>query len=65
MKDHQEYTSWLTSKEAQKLLKISGCELMHLRASGKLKFKKQGNAYYYQLPDKQGDSNTDESNQSK
>lgn len=39
--------TWLTSKETQKLLKISGCELMHLRECGKLKFKKQGNAYYY------------------
>jgi hypothetical protein len=42
-------TTWLTSKETQKLLKVSGCELMHLRVSGKLKFKKQGNAYYYQV----------------
>ena len=41
--------TWLTSKEAQKLLNISGCELMHLRESGKLKFKKKGNAYYYQV----------------
>lgn len=39
--------TWLTSKETQKLLKISSCELMHLRESGKLKFKKQGNTYYY------------------
>jgi hypothetical protein len=39
--------NWLTGKDTQKLLKISGCELMHLRESGKLKFKKQGNAYYY------------------
>jgi hypothetical protein len=42
-------TAWLTSKQAQKLLKVSGCELMHLRVSGKLKFKKQGNSYYYQV----------------
>lgn len=42
-------TVWLTSKETQKLLKVSGCKLMHLRDSGKLKFKKQGNAYYYQV----------------
>jgi hypothetical protein len=40
-------STWHTSNETQKLLKISGCELMHLRVSGKLKFKKQGNAYYY------------------
>jgi len=42
--------TWLTSKEAQKELKVSGCELMHLRVSGKLIFKKKGNTYYYQLP---------------
>ncbi len=42
-------TAWFTSKETQKLLKISGCELMHLRVSGKLTFKKQGNAYLYQI----------------
>ncbi|WP_057831079.1 DNA-binding protein [Colwellia sp. TT2012] len=55
MKDHQENTTWLTSKEAQKLLKISGCELMHLRVSGKLTFKKQGNAYYYLVQQNQVD----------
>jgi hypothetical protein len=43
---------WLTSKEVQKLLKISGCDLMHLRVSGKLKFKKQGNAFLYQIDQK-------------
>lgn len=48
--------NWITSKEAQKLLKISGCELMHLRTSGKLVFKKQGNAYYYQVKQSQLDS---------
>ena len=43
-------STWHTSKEAQRLLKISGCELMHLRVSGKLKFKKKGNAFLYLLP---------------
>lgn len=38
---------WLSSKETQQRLKISGCELMHRRESGKLAFKKQGNAYCY------------------
>ncbi len=37
MKDPQDNRSWLTSTETQKLLKISVCELMHLRVSGKLK----------------------------
>lgn len=45
-------TIWLSSKETQKALKITGCELMHLRQSGKLKFKKQGNAYFYQINEK-------------
>jgi hypothetical protein len=41
---------WLSSKEMQKSLKISDCELMHLRSAGKLQFKKLGNAFMYQLP---------------
>jgi hypothetical protein len=47
--DNRSYLTWLTSKEAQKHPKISGCELMHLRVSGKLIFKKKGNAYLYQI----------------
>jgi len=31
--------TWLTSKETQKLLNISGCQLMHLRINGELTFK--------------------------
>ena len=38
---------WLTSKQTQKHLKISGCELMHKRERGELKFKKRGRAYFY------------------
>jgi hypothetical protein len=34
----------------QKHLKVSGCELMHLREKGRLEFKKSGNAFLYQLP---------------
>lgn len=63
--DDRSHLTWLTSKEAQKRLKISGCDLMHLRVSGKLKFKKQGNAYYYQFPQDHGSLNTNESNQNK
>lgn len=55
MKNKQGNTNWLTSKEAQKVLKVSGCKLMHLRVSGKLTFKKQGNAFYYRIV--QSDSN--------
>ena len=38
---------WLTSKQMQQHLKVSGCKLMHLRESGALTFKKIGNAFYY------------------
>lgn len=41
---------WHTSSEIRKLLKISGCHLMHMRERGELKFRKIGNAYFYQLP---------------
>jgi hypothetical protein len=34
----------------KKLLKISDCELMHLRASEKLQYQRSGNAYLYSLP---------------
>ena len=40
---------WLSSTETKKVLKVSSCELMHLRVSGKLPYKKQGNAYLYQI----------------
>jgi len=57
--------TWLTSKEVQKLLKISSCELMHLRVSGKLKFKKQGNAFLYQIYQSQIEQKPIKQNQSK
>jgi hypothetical protein len=41
---------WHTSTEIRKLLKISGCHLMHMRERGELKFRKIGNTYFYQLP---------------
>ncbi|TSE04042.1 helix-turn-helix domain-containing protein [Aquimarina algiphila] len=39
---------YLSSKETMKALKVSSCDLMHLRVSGKLKFIKKGNAYFYE-----------------
>jgi hypothetical protein len=57
--------TWLTSKETQKLLNISGCELMHLRESGKLTFKKQGNAFLYQIDQSQIEQKLINKNQSK
>lgn len=41
-----------TSQEFKKLLNISDCELMHMRTSGKLKFIKKGNSFFYKLEDK-------------
>ncbi|GAB1260765.1 hypothetical protein [Aurantivibrio plasticivorans] len=38
---------WCSSKEAKKALKISDCELMHMRVAGKLVFEKRGNAFFY------------------
>jgi len=37
----------LTSKEVMKTLKISSCDIMHLREEGKLRAVKRGNAYLY------------------
>ena len=40
-------SKYLNSKETRKKLKISSCELMHIREEGKIEFIKKGNAYYY------------------
>jgi hypothetical protein len=37
----------LKSSEVREKLKISTCELAHLREAGKLAYRKQGNAYLY------------------
>ena len=42
-----------TSKEFKQLLDVSDCELMHMRVVGELKFVKKGNAFLYQIHDKQ------------
>ncbi|WP_430410857.1 hypothetical protein [Kordia sp.] len=42
---------FLNSKETMKELKISSCELMHLRQDGKIKFVKKGNAFLYDKKD--------------
>jgi len=41
--------TWLSSKEAKKVLKVSDCHLSHLRNEGKLAFMKKGNAFLYSL----------------
>lgn len=42
-----EKSKWFTSKEAKEYYKIKSCDLMHYRMSGKLEFKKKGNAFLY------------------
>jgi len=44
-------TKYLNSKETEKKLKISSCELMHIRVQGKLKYIKKGNAFLYNTND--------------
>ncbi|WP_345685943.1 DNA phosphorothioation-associated putative methyltransferase [Novipirellula caenicola] len=41
---------WLRSEEVRKRLKLTTCELAHMREAGELQFKKQGNAYLYRPP---------------
>ncbi len=41
--------NYLSSKEMMKELKVSSCELMHLRVEGKLDYVKKGNAYFYKI----------------
>ena len=45
--------AWLTSKEAKAKLRVSSCELMHLREARVLKFHKKGNAFLYARKDVQ------------
>ena len=41
---------WVRSTEARKELKLSTCDLAHMRDAGKIEAKKVGNAYLYKLP---------------
>lgn len=43
--------NFISSKETKKKLKISSCDLMHLRLEGNLNFIKKGNAYFYSIED--------------
>jgi hypothetical protein len=40
---------WVRSGEARKQLKVSTCDLAHMREAGAIEFKKVGNAYLYRL----------------
>jgi DNA phosphorothioation-associated putative methyltransferase len=41
---------WVRSAEARKELKLSTCDLAHMREAGKIESKKVGNAYLYKVP---------------
>ena len=51
MKERKEINNWLRSKEVKKELKISDCDLAHLRQNGFLGFTKQGNTFLYNSND--------------
>jgi len=43
--------SYVSTKEVKSILKIQGCDVMHFREAGKMKFIKKGNAFWYFKPD--------------
>lgn len=45
--DPTEDREWLTSGEMRKRLRVSSCQLAHLREEGRLLFRKDGNAFLY------------------
>ena len=48
---------WYASSEIRRLLKISTCDLAHLRQSNQIQFKKVGRAYHYRIsPNENGKS---------
>lgn len=49
MRSKSKIEQWFSSKETKEILDLSDCQLMHLRVSGKIKFKKKGNAFLYLL----------------
>jgi hypothetical protein len=53
MRQKSKTGDWLDSKEARKQLKVSACDLSHIREAGKLRFRKDRNAYRYLKKDVQ------------
>jgi len=47
--EHTSDTEYFSSKDTMKKLKVTSCELMHLRVAKKIQFVKRGNAYFYQV----------------
>lgn len=62
--DANQNSEWFSSNQAREKLRISGCELMHLREGGKLRFKKQGNAFLYSSQDVERQSQSDSAHKS-
>jgi len=58
MKTNENESEWMRSMEVQKALKIDGCHLMHLRIEGKLRFKKERNAFLYSREDMERERKT-------
>ena len=50
-KESMQLSDWLTGVEVRKALKISTCDLAHLREDGAMRADKRGNAYYYAARD--------------
>lgn len=60
---HPRQNDWLDSKDARKAMRISTCDLAHMREAGALRFCKRGNAYLYAREDvAKHAANTSESN---
>ena len=38
---------YIPTKDVKEILKIQDCDVMHLRLSGKIKFIKKGNGFFY------------------
>jgi hypothetical protein len=46
-----ESKKYFNSKETIKELKISSCDLMHIRTKEEIEYIKKGNAYFYNVSD--------------
>lgn len=47
MKSDDVKKEWVDSKRARKELRVSSCDLSHIREAMKLRYQKKGNAYLY------------------
>ena len=47
----EEQIEWVRSDDALKILRVTHCDLAHLRQAGEIAFRKQGNAFLYAAED--------------